>query len=81
MSLSKYPKELALVGPLPTETDITLTLLESVAQVLGKQARYNLGLASMLAVDFATEVDNYLSREDINKFFDMFAAAKERYRF
>lgn len=58
---------------------IELTLLESFAYALGKQSRYNNSIAALIACDFAEDARNYLSAEDVNKFFEMPQAAKQRH--
>lgn len=57
---------------------IELSILESAAHVLGKDAKYNLSHASMLACDFGKEISNYLPTETVNEFFNLFERAKKR---
>lgn len=59
---------------------IELSVLESVAFVLAKDAKYNNSHASMVAVDFGREISNYLPTETVNEFFNMFELAKTRAR-
>jgi hypothetical protein len=75
---------LMLQGDIPgltrTPTVPSIAMLESVARVLARSSRYGQerSIAAAIACDFAREISNYVSDEEVQAFWNMFDAAKQR---
>ena len=61
-------------------TENYFTMLESVARVLAHSMRYGAErtVASCIALDFAREIQNYVSDAEVQAFWNMLEAAKQR---
>lgn len=54
----------------------TATVLESIAHVMAKHAKFHNSEAAMIVCNLAEELRNYMTNEEVNALFDMFSIAK-----